>query len=128
MSPADITAEHGRSVDSVRRALNRISDLAEREYGSVALRSNHVAEPVYEAVEEAKEATRRAVEAGAKTLEAAERGIDQKSEALIAWAARHGVDVDDSSDVWLSLQMGGVGSITLDGDSGSVSAVVRLWP
>ncbi|MDF9747942.1 hypothetical protein [Natrinema salsiterrestre] len=64
VSPQDIAEEHGRHVDSVRRALKRIPELVESEYGSVSLRSNHVAEMVHDAVEQARDATRRAVEAG----------------------------------------------------------------
>lgn len=122
VSPADIATEHDRHIDSVRRALNRIPNLVEREYGSVALRSTHVAELVHEAVEEAKEATRRAVDAGAKALEAAERGVDEESVALIAWAARHGVDVDDSRDVQLFLRMGGIEHIRR-----RINEAYRLW-
>jgi predicted transcriptional regulator len=111
LSPADIATENDRHVDSVRRALNRIPDLVEREYGSVALRSRHVAELVHEAVEEAKTATRRALEAGAKAIEAAERGVTSEGEALIAWASRHGIDVDDSKDVQLFLRMEGIENV-----------------
>lgn len=34
--------------------------------------------------------------------------MDEESEALIAWAARHSVDVDDSKDIQLFLRMGNV--------------------
>ncbi|WP_152529800.1 hypothetical protein [Candidatus Halobonum tyrrellensis] len=88
----------------------------------MALRSTHVAALVHEAVEEAKNATRRAIEAGAKALEAAERGVDEESETLIAWAARHGVDVDDSSDVQLFLRMGGVEHV-----GRRLKEAYRLW-
>lgn len=122
VSPADIAVEHDRHVDSVRRALDRIPDLIEREYGNVALRSTYIAELVHEAVEEAKDATRRAVEVGAKAMEVADRGVDEKSEALIAWAARHGVDVDDSKDVQLFLRMGSVDNV-----EGRINEAYRLW-
>lgn len=108
VSPADIADAKDRHVDSVRRALNRMPDLVETSYGSVALQSEHIANLVHEAVEEAKQATRRAVEAAAKGMEAAERGLEESASAFIAWAARHGIDVDDSRDARLVLRMGGV--------------------
>jgi hypothetical protein len=98
LSPADIATEVGRHPDSVRRALNRIDDLVDREYGSVSLRSNYIAEWVHEAVAEAKRATQRAAEAGAKALEAAERGLDENSSALMAWAAVNDFQVHQGSD------------------------------
>lgn len=106
VSPQDIAEDHGRHVDSVRRALNRIPELVESEYGSVALRSNHIAEHVHEAVKQAQDATKRALEAGAKAIEAAERGLDETTSAFIAWAARMGIDVDDRKDAQLVLRMG----------------------
>lgn len=96
LSPADIADEHDRHVGSVRRALGGLEDLVEREYNEVTLRSKYIAEMVHEAVDEAREATRRAAEAGAKAVEASRRGLDESMSAFIAWAARHGVDVDDA--------------------------------
>ena len=96
VSPADIATDHDRHVGSVRRALRGIHDLVEREYAQVSLRSSYIAELVHDAVEEAREATQRAVEAGAKALEAAERGLDEQMSVFVAWAAKHGVDVDDA--------------------------------
>ncbi len=96
VSPTDIATEHGRHVGSVRRALREIDDLVEREYGQVSLRSSYIAELVHDAVEEAREATRRAVEAGSKALEAAERGLGDQMSVFVAWAAKHGVDIDDA--------------------------------
>ena len=108
VSPKTIAEHHDRNEDSVRRALNRIDDLVEREYGSVSLRSNFIADMVHDAVKEARESTRRAVETGAKALAAAERGLDEKTSAFIAWAAKHGIDVDDTRDAQMVLRMGGV--------------------
>lgn len=95
VSPAAIADTTGFHPDSVRRALQRIEDLVDREYGKVSLRSSYVAELVYEAVVEAREATRRAAEVGAQALAAAERGLDEKTSAFLAWARRYGVDVRD---------------------------------
>ena len=78
--------------------MDRISKLVEREYGSVSLRSNCVAELVHEAVSEAKSAVRCAAEARAKTIEAAKRGLDGKTSAFIAWAAKHDVNVKERGD------------------------------
>jgi hypothetical protein len=81
VSPTDIAESGGFHVDSVYRALNRIDQMIQREYGSVELRSSYVAELVHDAVTSAKERTRNAVEAGAKALAAAERGLDQRTPA-----------------------------------------------
>lgn len=97
-SPTEIADEHGRHVGSVRRALRELEDLVEREYSKVSLRSRYIAELVHEAVDEAREATRRAADAGAKAIEASRRGLDESASAFLAWAARHGVDVDDALD------------------------------
>jgi len=84
-APADIADSHGRHVESVRRALREMEDPVEREYGSVSLRSEYVAEMVHAAVDEARESIERATEATAKAMEAAERGLDETMNAFIAW-------------------------------------------
>ncbi|OLZ42012.1 hypothetical protein A6E15_13940 [Natrinema saccharevitans] len=111
VSPQDIADETGRHPGSVRRALNRIPELVEREYGRVSLRSKYIADLVHDAVKEAKEATRRAAEAGAKAIEAAERGLDQSTSAFIAWAAKHDIDVRDRDGEELRLEFGVVDDI-----------------
>lgn len=98
VSPREIAEVTERHPDSVRRALNRISELVDHQYGSVSLRSNYVAELVYEAVKKAKEWTQKAVEAGAKALAAADRGLDENTSAFIAWAASHGINVNEQED------------------------------
>lgn len=98
ISPADIAEEHDRHPGSVRRALRRIDDLVQREYNRVSLASNYVAELVHDAVESAREQTRRAVEAGAKALEAAERGLDKATSALVAWAASHDLQLNETDE------------------------------
>ena len=122
VSPADIADQYGRHVDSVRRALARLPDLIEHDYGCVKLRSDHIAEYVHEAVEQAREATRRAVEATAKAAEAAERGVDATTSAFIAFCARHGIDVDDRREARLTLRMGGVSNAQR-----RVQQAYRLW-
>ena len=96
VAPADIADEHGRHVESVRRALRGIDDLVVREYAEVSLRSSYVAKLVHDAVQEAEEAVKRAAETGAKAIRAAEQGMEETMSVFIAWAARHGVDVDDA--------------------------------
>ena len=96
ISPSDIASEHGRHPESVRRALRGMEDLVEREYAKVSLRSKYVAELVHDAVSEAQDAVQRATDASAKALNALDRGYDQHMSAFVAWAAKHGVDVDDA--------------------------------
>jgi len=83
-----------------------MDELLDREYGEVALRSPFIVELVYDAVEEAREAARDAVATSAKAIEAAERGLDKTTSAFIAWAAKHGVDVEDGRDARMTLRMG----------------------
>lgn len=111
VSPQDIADETGRHLGSVRRALNRIPELVEREYGKVSLRSKYIADLVHDAVTEARDATRRAAEAGAKAIEAAERGLDQSTSAFIAWAAKHDIDIRDREGDKLRLEFGVVDDI-----------------
>lgn len=111
VSPKDIAEEKDRHPGSVRRALKRIPELVDHEYGSVSLRSEYIADLVHDAVEEAREATQRAAEVGAKAIEAAERGIDEGTSAFIAWAAKHDVDVTDRASNELQLDFGTVDDI-----------------
>lgn len=106
VSPADIAEEHGRHVGSVRRALSRIDDMVEREYGSVSLRSPHVAEMVHDAVTEMREASRAVTEAAGQALLSAERGLSDATSALMTWCAKHGVDVDSRGDAVEAIRLG----------------------
>lgn len=89
VTPTDIAESGGYHIDSVYRALNRIDQMIQHEYDSVELHSSYVGELVHDAVTNAKGRTRDAVEAGAKALAAAERGLDQRTSAFIAWASQH---------------------------------------
>lgn len=122
VSPDDIAEENGRHPDSVRRALKRLPEIIEHEYGSVKLRSDHIAKHVHEAVEQARDATRRAVEATAKAKEAGERGLDESTSALMAWAARHGIDMDDTRKARLTLRMSDVDNV-----EARLKEAYRLW-
>ena len=108
VSPADIAEEHGRNVGSVRRALRRIDDMVDREYGSVSLRSPHVAEMVHDAVQEMREASRKVTEAAGQALLSAERGLSDATSALMTWCAKHGVDVDTRGDAIEAIRLGKV--------------------
>lgn len=99
ISPDDIAEEHERHPDSVRRALREMEDLVHREYARVSLRSDHIAEMVHSAVQEARESVQRAAETSAKAIRAAKSGMGESMSAFIAWAAKHDVDVDDALDV-----------------------------
>ena len=96
VSPTYIAHEYGRHPESVRRALREIDDLVVREYANVSLRSNYIAELVHDAVQEADEAVKRAAETGAKAIRASQQGMEESMSVLIAWAARHDVDIDDA--------------------------------
>jgi len=101
-----------------------MDDLVDREYASVSLRSEYVAEMVHAAVDEAREGLERAAEATAKAMEAAERGLEETMSAFIAWAARHGVDVDDAREARMTLRFNG----TVASDVGeSIREGFRVW-
>jgi len=125
VAPADIADQYGRHVESVRRALREMEDLVVSKYADVKLRSKYVAEMVHAAVDEAREATRRAVETTAKAAEAAERGLEETMSAFIAWAARHGVDVNDAREAQMTLRFGDAPSVTKAGEA--LSEGFRVW-
>jgi len=110
VSPADIAEEHSRHVGSVRRALRRIDDMVEREYGSVSLRSPHVAEMVHDAVQQFREASRSVTEAAGQALLSAERGLSDATSALMTWCAKHGVDVDSRGEAIEAIRLGEIDS------------------
>lgn len=107
VSPAEIADEYDRHPGSVRRALRRLEELVDREYGSVSIQSNYVAELVHDAVM----SSRRAVETAGKALNAAERGLDDATSALVAWKSRYGIHMSESQDDYVRLEFG-----TLDVD------------
>ncbi|WP_435124116.1 MarR family transcriptional regulator [Halobaculum sp. D14] len=126
VSPADIADEHGRHVESVRRALRGIEDLVVREYAKVSLRSSYVAELVHDAVQEAQEAIRRAAETGAKAIRVAEQGMEETMGVFIAWAARHGIDVNDAlsrREARMQLRVGEAGRDTRR----AIKEGFRIW-
>ena len=105
-SPKDISDETGFHPDSVTKALRRIDDMVEREYGSVALRSHYVAEQVAEAVDAARESVSDAVNAASHALENAERqNVDERTDELIAFCQSHGISINER-EKRLTVQMG----------------------
>jgi len=105
ISPTEIAEQHGRHRDAVYRALGRMDDLVEREYGGVSLKSTYVAELVHDAIQQAETAVSRATEATAHALEAADRGLDERTSAFIAWAERHGINYRER-DESVSINLG----------------------
>ena len=108
VSPADIAEEHSRNTQSVRRALRRLDELVERKYGEVSLSSSYIAELVHDTVQEARDIHRRTVDATGKALVAAERGLDERTSALLAWCASRGVDVNTRGEAVERVRMGEV--------------------
>ncbi|MFB6162407.1 MAG: MarR family transcriptional regulator [Halococcoides sp.] len=123
LSPADLAAENDRHVDSVRRRLRDMEDLVHHEYAEVSLRSDYVAELVHDAVTEARESVTRAADTVATAIEAAERGMGETMTAFIAWAARHGVDVDDPRDARMRLRFGEA----VDDVGAAIREGFRVW-
>ena len=98
VSPDDLAEQHDRHVDSVYRALDRMRDLVEHEYGSVSLKSTYVGELVHDAIQQAESAAERATQATAQALEAAERGLDEQTSAFVAFAESRGLNFSERDD------------------------------
>ena len=98
VSPDDIAETNERNRDVVYRALDRMDDLVDREYGRVSLQSTYVAELVHDAIRNAKDAVGKATTATAEALEAADRGLDERTSAFIAWAEKHGIAYTEKDD------------------------------
>lgn len=98
VAPKEIAGQGGFHLDSVYRALDDMDEMVEREYGSVSLKSTYVGELVHEAVKSAKQQTRKAVEAAGKALGAAERGLDDRTSAFLAYAAKHFESFDETGE------------------------------
>lgn len=130
VAPADIADSGGFHLDSVYRALDRIDEMVSREYGSVELRSSYVAQLVHDAVRSAKDRTRDAVEAGAKAKAAADRGLDDKTSAFVAWASQRCENWRESDD-GVTIDFGEIEADTLEEAREEIRAELRrgkrLW-
>lgn len=130
IAPTDIAESGGFHIDSVYRALDRIDQMIRREYGSVELRSSYVGELVHDAVTSAKERTREAVEVSAKALAAAERGLDHRTSAFVAWASQHCESWRENKDS-VTINFGDVEADSLDDARRKISRELRqgkqLW-
>lgn len=124
VSPSDIAQEGGFHEDSVYRALDRIDELVEREYGKVALVSDYVAELVHTAITDAKQRVSEAVEAGAKAIDAVERGLDRETSAWVAFASQYCENVR-KTDEGVKLELGTIKAETDTGELGSHDDAMR---
>jgi hypothetical protein len=98
VSAEDVADAYDRHIESVYRALDGMEDLIEKEYGRLSLKSTYVAEMVRTAINEAEDAVSKATAATAEALEAAERGLDERTSAFIAWQEAHGVTFTEKDD------------------------------
>ena len=105
VSPTDIADQHDRHRDAVYRALGRMDDLLDRQYGRVSLRSTYAAELVSDAIKEAEAAVSRATSATAHALEAADRGLDEQTSAFVAFCEAHGLNFSDG-DHGVNIRLG----------------------
>lgn len=130
VAPQDIADSGGFHRDAVYRALDDMEDLLDREYGSVSLRSTYVGELVHDAVRSAKNRTREAIEAAGKAMAAADRGLDQKTSALVAWASKHLENFNEQGD-GLAVDFGRIEADSHDEAMREIRQVLRqgkqLW-
>ena len=130
VSPQDIAESGGFHRDSVYRALDRMDEIVDQEYGSVSLQSTYVAELVHDAVQSAKERTREAVEAAGKAMNAAERGLDERTSAFVAFASKHFERFTEKED-GLQIELGDVEGRTREDARREVKKKLReareLW-
>ena len=104
VSPKDIADETGRHVNTVYDALGDMNDLVKHVYGEVSIESTYLSELVADALESAEREVARATNAAAEAVNAANRGLDEKTSAWIAWRERYGINIsalesDDSGTV-----------------------------
>ncbi len=113
VSPQDVADEHDRHPDTVYRALQDMHDLVDHTYGEVQLQSTYLGELVADALEEAESAVTRAVDAAAEAAHTAERGLDDKTSAFLAWQERFTDSFTDrgTDDGGVRLDLGRVDSV-----------------
>lgn len=125
VSPQDIAEETDRHQDSVYDALHRMHDLVEHQYDSVNIKSTYLSELVADALDRAEEAVERATLASAKAVNAADRGLDERTSAFIAWCEKWGINYDEARGDRLKIDLGKVD------DTASVRRILRqglrLW-
>lgn len=108
LSPQDIANESDRHVESVRRSLREMDDLVETGYSEVALRSDYVADIVYQALRDAQREVKKAIETVGQAVSDDERRIDEHISAWQAWGRRHGIDHHDEPGEQMEFEMGEV--------------------
>ncbi len=95
VSPSDIAEVTGRHQDTVYDALGRMHDLVDHQYGQVNLKSTYLSELVADALDQAEAAIERATMASAKAVNAANRGLDDRTSAFVAWCEKYGLNYSD---------------------------------
>jgi predicted transcriptional regulator len=98
VSPAELAEAHDRHIDAVYRALEKMDDIIDREYGRISLRSTYVAELVHDAIQVAEDAVTRAARATSKAL-SIDDDYDERTSAFLAFLDIHQVEFDDSGGV-----------------------------
>ncbi len=105
ISPDDIAEAHDRHIDAVYRALEKMDDIIEREYGEISLRSTYIAELVHDAIQVAEDAVTRAARATEKALDI-DDDYDRRTSAFLAFLDIHEIEFDDSGG--LSIDFGDI--------------------
>lgn len=102
--PQELADETGYHLSTIYRAMKRMPELVEHQYGDVALKSPYIAEQLVDAIEHAETAVASAVETGANALAFAADELESSS--LVKWLRAHSVDVLPDENGELTLRVG----------------------
>lgn len=96
ISPTKIAEDGDFHINAVYRALRSMDEMLERSYGEIQLKSRWIAELVSDALSDAEKALRRGMDATAKAKH--HEGTNDDRAALVAWAAKHEIDLQDAAN------------------------------
>ena len=123
-SPDRLADETGRHISTIYRAIKRVPELIEHEYGNVALRSPYIAEQLIDAVERAENTLTTTLQVSANALAFAAE--DLESSALVKWLRAHIADLLDGSD-GLTIRIGNAPCPSIEDLRAALRKGYRRW-
>jgi predicted transcriptional regulator len=94
----EIADESGYHLSTVYRAIERLKGLVKNDNGSVKLASQHLAERLNDAVEDAQETLKQTAETAAHMLDMSEKEVERRGSALLNWMRAYGGEIKDPED------------------------------